>query len=124
MELTPRELEILQLMAQDFTNIQIADKLFISTKTVEDHKRNAKLKLGLPSILALSNWAARRWQEDLAMGNDRKFREIREALREAEQRTLLRVSMTVRPLSYDGIISIFWGRFKELAKTLGKECPH
>lgn len=43
--LSPREKEILRLTILGYTNIQIAEKLFISTKTVENHKSNIMQKL-------------------------------------------------------------------------------
>lgn len=43
--LTERELEILRLIAQSYTNKEIGDKLFISEFTVATHRRNLKRKL-------------------------------------------------------------------------------
>lgn len=43
--LSPREQEILKLTMLGYTNIQIAEKLFISSKTVENHKSNIMQKL-------------------------------------------------------------------------------
>ncbi len=45
--LTKREREVLQLAAQGYTNAEIADKLFISRRTVEIHRANLMRKLGL-----------------------------------------------------------------------------
>ncbi len=45
--LTSREREILQLVAEGCTNTQIADRLFISRRTVEIHRSNMMRKLGL-----------------------------------------------------------------------------
>ncbi|MEW6584574.1 MAG: response regulator transcription factor [Nitrospirota bacterium] len=45
--LTIREREVLKLIALGFTNRQIADKLFISVKTVETHRTNIMQKLGV-----------------------------------------------------------------------------
>lgn len=45
--LTARELEILYLIKENHTNQQIADKLFLSQFTVETHRRNINLKLGI-----------------------------------------------------------------------------
>jgi DNA-binding NarL/FixJ family response regulator len=47
-ELTPREREVLALMAEGHTNTSIADKLVITGGAVEKHVRNVFLKLGLP----------------------------------------------------------------------------
>lgn len=43
--LTTREREILQLIASNLTSQQIADKLFLSTKTIEFHRSNLLMKL-------------------------------------------------------------------------------
>lgn len=46
-DLTPRELEVLSLMAQGLSNTQIEEKLFLSRATVAKHVANIFLKLGL-----------------------------------------------------------------------------
>jgi LuxR family maltose regulon positive regulatory protein len=43
--LSDRELDILKLIAEDLSNQEIADKLFISLNTVKTHVRNILLKL-------------------------------------------------------------------------------
>jgi DNA-binding CsgD family transcriptional regulator len=45
-DLTPREREILELLCARHTNAEIADHLFLSTRTVESHVRNVLGKLG------------------------------------------------------------------------------
>ena len=57
-ELTPRQLEIARLIAGDLTNRQIADRLFLSERTVETHITNMLNKLGLNSRVQLSRWIA------------------------------------------------------------------
>ena len=57
-ELTPRQLEIATLIAEDLTNRQIADRLFLSERTVETHVTNMLNKLGLSSRVQLSRWIA------------------------------------------------------------------
>jgi DNA-binding CsgD family transcriptional regulator len=57
-ELTPRQLEIARLIADDLTNRQIADRLFLSERTVETHITNILNKLGLNSRVQLSRWIA------------------------------------------------------------------
>ena len=47
--LSKRELEILSLMAQDLTNLEIAQRVFISAQTVKVHTRNIYGKLGVNS---------------------------------------------------------------------------
>ena len=47
--LTPSELRVAELAEQGLTNREIAQALFISTKTVEFHLRNAYLKLRIRS---------------------------------------------------------------------------
>ncbi len=55
--LTPRESEVLQLIAQGYTNRQIAEKLTISVRTVETHRANLMDKLGLRSRVELVRYA-------------------------------------------------------------------
>ena len=57
--LTRREQEILVLLAQGLSNKQIAEKLFISPKTVENHRSNILRKLNLHSTLEIVRYAAR-----------------------------------------------------------------
>ena len=58
LQLTPRQLEIARLIAGDLTNRQIADRLFLSERTVETHITNILNKLGLNSRVQLSRWIA------------------------------------------------------------------
>jgi DNA-binding NarL/FixJ family response regulator len=55
--LTPREIEILKLIVQEFSNAEIAQKIFISPTTVETHRRNLMKKLGVNSALGLYKYA-------------------------------------------------------------------
>jgi DNA-binding NarL/FixJ family response regulator len=57
--LTPREQEIMRFLAEGLTAREIAEKLFISPKTVENHRANIMGKLGLHSTLELVRYAAR-----------------------------------------------------------------
>lgn len=54
---TPREKSILKLIAEGFTNQQIADTLSISVKTVDTHRNNMLAKLALPNTAALVRFA-------------------------------------------------------------------
>jgi DNA-binding NarL/FixJ family response regulator len=58
--LTPRELEVLKLIAEAHTSKQIADGLFISIKTVERHRQNILDKLGMRDRVELTRYAIRR----------------------------------------------------------------
>lgn len=57
--LTPREMEVLKLVAEGYTNQEIADKLVISIKTVQAHRANVMEKLGLRNITHLVRFAVR-----------------------------------------------------------------
>jgi DNA-binding NarL/FixJ family response regulator len=58
--LTPREEEIVKLVAEAHTNEEIADMLFISKKTVERHRANILEKLGMRDRVELTRYAIRR----------------------------------------------------------------
>ncbi|MBC34822.1 MAG: hypothetical protein CL663_02080 [Bacteroidetes bacterium] len=55
--LSTREVEVLKLFGQSLTNKQIADKLFISVRTVESHKTNVMKKLNLKTTVDLVKFA-------------------------------------------------------------------
>ncbi|MCC3159177.1 response regulator transcription factor [Hymenobacter sp. 15J16-1T3B] len=55
--LTAREREILQLIAGEYSNAAIAEKLFISERTVETHRRNIFTKTKSKSIIGLIQYA-------------------------------------------------------------------
>jgi DNA-binding NarL/FixJ family response regulator len=57
--LTPREQEILKLIAEGHSSKQIAEMLFISVKTVERHRANMLQKLGMRDRLELTRYAIR-----------------------------------------------------------------
>lgn len=57
--LTDRELEILQLIAKGHSCQDTADKLHISPRTVQVHRNNIRLKIGLDSALQLHAYAVR-----------------------------------------------------------------
>jgi DNA-binding NarL/FixJ family response regulator len=57
--LTPREREVLQLLAEGKTNKDVAAALGIGLKTVETHRMNLMAKLGLHSVVDLVHYAIR-----------------------------------------------------------------
>jgi DNA-binding NarL/FixJ family response regulator len=67
--ITDRELEILELIVQEHTNQEIADKLFISSRTVDAHRRNLLQKTGARNTAGLVKYA---FQHNLiSSGNDK-----------------------------------------------------
>ena len=57
--LTPREHEIVRLIAQGLSNREIADELVISPATAARHVANILAKLGFSSRTQVASWAAR-----------------------------------------------------------------
>ena len=57
--LSPREREVLQLLAEGRTSPEIAKRLFVATTTVETHRRNIMRKLGIHSVADLTKYAIR-----------------------------------------------------------------
>jgi DNA-binding NarL/FixJ family response regulator len=55
--LTKRELDVLKLIAQEFSGTQIAEKLFIGPTTVETHRKHLMQKLGVQSTIGLVKYA-------------------------------------------------------------------
>jgi DNA-binding NarL/FixJ family response regulator len=55
--ISPRELEVLKLIAQEFSNAEIAEKLYISIRTVDTHRRNLLEKLGVKNTAGLVKFA-------------------------------------------------------------------
>lgn len=58
--LSSREIEVLNLVAREYSNEQIAEKLFISERTVEAHRRNIFIKTKTKSIVGLMKYAIRK----------------------------------------------------------------
>jgi len=58
--LTKRELEVLELIAGEYTNPEIAEKLFISIRTVDTHRRNLIEKLAVKNTAGLVRYAIRK----------------------------------------------------------------
>lgn len=64
-ELTPREQEVLTLIAEGLSNAEIADQLVISVKTVDRHRENIMRKLNLHNRVDLVKYALRKGLIDL-----------------------------------------------------------
>lgn len=63
--LSPREREVLRLIALGYTNQQAADMLYLSVKTVETYRARAMAKLGLRSRAELVRYALQQgWLEE------------------------------------------------------------
>ncbi len=58
--LTPREEEVVKLIAEAYTNVQIAEMLHLSEKTIESHRANVLRKLGMRDRVELVRYAIRR----------------------------------------------------------------
>ena len=52
-QLSKREVEVIQLICQQLTSQEIADRLFVSIKTIETHKSNIFLKTGVRNVAGL-----------------------------------------------------------------------
>ena len=55
--LTAREVEVLQLVTQGWTDVQVADKLVISPRTVQGHLRSIYNKINVSSRSAATRYA-------------------------------------------------------------------
>jgi two-component system nitrate/nitrite response regulator NarL len=55
--LTKREIEIVKMIGAELTNGEIAEKLFLSERTVETHRKNIFKKTGSKSVVGLMNYA-------------------------------------------------------------------
>jgi DNA-binding NarL/FixJ family response regulator len=56
-KLTDRERQILRLVVEGYSNKDIADKLFISPKTVDNHRARIMAKLGRHDVIGLAKYA-------------------------------------------------------------------
>ncbi len=56
-QLTDREIEVLELIVEQYTNQQIADELYISIRTVDAHRRNLLQKTGAKNTAGLVTYA-------------------------------------------------------------------
>lgn len=57
LHLTEREMEVLKLICEGYNNLQIAEKLFISNRTVERHRANLLSKTNCPNSIAMVMYA-------------------------------------------------------------------
>lgn len=55
--LSPREYEIVKLVCQEYSSAEIGEKLFLSTGTVDTHRRNILVKLGVNNTVGLVKFA-------------------------------------------------------------------
>lgn len=57
--LSKREIEVLTLICKEYSNSEIAEKLFLSVSTVETHRKNLIAKLGVNNTVGLVKFALR-----------------------------------------------------------------
>jgi len=57
--LSPRERQVLQLLAEGFTSPEIGRRLHVATSTVESHRRNIARRLGIHTVADLTKYAIR-----------------------------------------------------------------
>jgi len=58
-ELSPRQREVMQLVAEGLSNKQIAARLMVGTRTAESHVENILTKLGFTSRVQVASWVSR-----------------------------------------------------------------
>ena len=68
--LTPREQQVMRLLAEGLSNKEIGDRLFISPRTVENHRANIMSKLELHSIMELVRYAVKLNMIDVDLWKD------------------------------------------------------
>lgn len=68
--LTPREQQVMRLLAEGLSTRQVAEKLFISPKTVENHRANIMSKLDLHSTIEMVRYAAKLGLIDVDLWKD------------------------------------------------------
>ncbi|MFT7588852.1 MAG: DNA-binding NarL/FixJ family response regulator [Limisphaerales bacterium] len=59
-DISHREKEVIELLAEGFNSNEIAEKLFISKNTVDTHRKNMLNKTGSKNVAELIGWAAKR----------------------------------------------------------------
>jgi DNA-binding CsgD family transcriptional regulator len=65
-EVTPREIEIVKMLAEGYSSREISFQLFISEHTVHTHRRNIVKKLGVRNVAHLVHYS---WQNGLFQMN-------------------------------------------------------
>jgi len=63
--LSEREIEILKLIADELSSIEISEKLNISIRTVDSHRRNIIAKTGAKTLIGLYKYAIKNQLVDL-----------------------------------------------------------
>ena len=63
--LTPRELDVVRLVARGLTNDELADELYVTLSTVKTHLANAQRKLAARNRVEIAAWA---WENGLCSG--------------------------------------------------------
>jgi DNA-binding CsgD family transcriptional regulator len=59
--LTPREQEVMAMLAEGMNAVQVAEKLFISPKTAENHRANIMRKLGSAQLNRTCSLCCKDW---------------------------------------------------------------
>ncbi len=63
-KLTKREVQVVTLIAEEFTTIEIADKLFLSKHTIESYRKNLIIKLDVRNLAGLTKYALKKGYVD------------------------------------------------------------
>ncbi len=63
-KLTQREIQVITLIAKEFTTQEIADKLFLSKHTIESYRKNLMIKLNVRNIAGLTKYALKKGYVD------------------------------------------------------------
>ncbi|MDD7884809.1 response regulator transcription factor [Flavivirga sp. 57AJ16] len=64
-KLTQREIDVITLIAKEFTTLEIADRLFLSKHTIESYRKNLIAKLGVRNLAGLTKYAIKMKYLDL-----------------------------------------------------------
>ena len=59
-KLTKREIDVITLIAQEYTTQEIADKLFLSKHTIESYRKNLIAKLSVRNLAGLTKYALKK----------------------------------------------------------------